>query len=141
MASIFEDLATECKNKLDFRYKDLTNVSRPGKPPRGGDDIKFTAYAKNYSSSISMKNIVGVITNAAATNFNPVTFSIPSLAPGEEKQIAIIEANDIIDSNDINIMRFKLDSIAKVSQVIGEVDMSVIKFTDSDIFFTRILPD
>jgi hypothetical protein len=129
MPTILNQLTTELSQDLRFYHKGVTNVSRPKQPHRVGDKISFDVFVKNNSSIVAMKSIAGWIKHAAATSFTSVSFSVPSLGPGEEKQLgSTITAEVVANTND----SWLADKIALIDAN-GTVDLSKLGFSDSGV--------
>jgi len=136
MPTVIDQLQSELCNELSFYHKGVRNITRPGQPHRVGDKIGFQAFAKNISSSLTMKTIAGWIRQAPATTFTSVSFSVTTLTPGQEKSLgAEIQAVVVADTND---MMYR-DKIALIDAT-GVVDLSTVTFQDSGFFLDAIGP-
>jgi hypothetical protein len=139
MSGVLEQLRLEFNQRLTFHYKGLRNVSRPEATTyRVKDQIAFQVFAKNTSTSVTMKSISGWISNAPATRFATVPFSVARLEPNDEQPLgAEITADVVADTNDVAMLRDKIASIhAK-----GFVDLSMVAFEDAQVLIGRILPE
>jgi len=136
MPTIIDQLRAELGGQLAFYHKGVANITRPGQPHRVGDKIGFQVFARNSSPSVAMKNLAGWIRHAAATSFPSVSFSVPALAPGEEKALGgKITADVVADTNDA-LWR---DKIAFVDAA-ATADFSAFRFQDSGVLVDAIFP-
>lgn len=143
MASVLDQLQAEFKHLLDFSCErsQIKNDSRPdAETIRVKDVITFPVYATNKSSSITLKNISGVVRPSAATKFDEKQFAIDILAPNQTKLACTVEKAEVV--KDVNTTRyFGGRDLYAIIAAYAEVDLSSFAFSDSGFLMTVILPE
>jgi len=129
MPSIPSQLTIALDEMLNFYHKGVVNITRPGYSHRVGDTIGFQVFVRNLSTTFTMTNVHGSINHAPATLFTSVNFSVPALAPGEEKSLGPqIQAKVVRNTNDVPV--FQLDKIALVGAD-ATAELGSLTFHDS----------
>lgn len=119
-------LASELRKRLYFSFSIVSNLSRPGsRSIRPLDRFRVKVWVRN-DSGLALKRIRGAVRSTLIAEFSEVSFDMPTLAVGEQREIAEIEMV-LLETRE---NPFVFDQVATVS-VAAQADLSDFCFREA----------